>query len=681
MIFLSPLFLIGLLALLIPIAIHLFNFRRYRVIYFSNVDALQELQQETRKQSRLREILILLARLLAILFLVLAFAQPVIPRAHQQVAQGSTAVSVYVDNSFSAENRGKDGSLLDEALQKAREIVDAYQPDDLFQLVTNDLSGDQFRWLSKDEFLQALQEVSISPATPLLSAVVQRQLDFMEHSATANRELYLISDFQQSVTDIVALPQDSLAHLIFVPLEGDKQDNIFIDTLVLNAPAYYRGNTIKAQITIQNTSKDKQDEVPVRLYINNRERAMNLVDIPAEGKATVELAFAVDEIGCMEGYVALTDYPICFDDSLFFSINVKEQIRVLELTEGASNQAISKLFHSDSAVSFASCQVNRLDFSLLDGPNFIILNELSSISSGLSDKLSSFVDNGGSLLILPGEKCNLDGYNLLLSNCQAPLLGQYQHTKGSVEHLNLENALYNNVFESKVENMEKPVVDGYYRVQRGGNSLYETLMRMGNGDEYLTVTQKGSGKLFLFSAPLRVEHTSLVQQALVVPTIFNMALYSLPQGAPYSVLGATFPVPLPLSRMDEICHLTNKDKNFDIIPDVRLSNGCYALFVHDQPCLAGNYLLQGSGWQMGLAFNYSRRESWMEFFSDEDLKQLLANNHLSHCDVVRNHQKELSSYIRTQREGIPLWRICLILALLSLALEIALLLYNPKKTT
>ena len=59
MILSSPLFLLGLLALAVPIAVHLFNFRRYRKIYFSNVDYLEQLQSETRRQSRLRQLLIL----------------------------------------------------------------------------------------------------------------------------------------------------------------------------------------------------------------------------------------------------------------------------------------------------------------------------------------------------------------------------------------------------------------------------------------------------------------------------------------------------------------------------------------------------------------------------------------------------------------------------------------------
>ena len=77
--FVNPLYLIGLLAIAIPIVVHLFNFRRFRRVYFTNVRFLQALRQQTRKQSQLRHLLILLMRILAIAALVFAFAQPYIP--------------------------------------------------------------------------------------------------------------------------------------------------------------------------------------------------------------------------------------------------------------------------------------------------------------------------------------------------------------------------------------------------------------------------------------------------------------------------------------------------------------------------------------------------------------------------------------------------------------------------
>ena len=64
--FLYPNILWGLMAVSIPVIIHLFNFRKFRKIYFTNVRFLEELKQQTRKQSKLRHLLVMIARMLAI---------------------------------------------------------------------------------------------------------------------------------------------------------------------------------------------------------------------------------------------------------------------------------------------------------------------------------------------------------------------------------------------------------------------------------------------------------------------------------------------------------------------------------------------------------------------------------------------------------------------------------------
>ena len=77
--FVNPGFLYGLIAVAIPVIIHLFNFRRFRKVFFTNVEFIKELKQETRKQSKLKHLLVLLARILAVAAIVLAFARPYIP--------------------------------------------------------------------------------------------------------------------------------------------------------------------------------------------------------------------------------------------------------------------------------------------------------------------------------------------------------------------------------------------------------------------------------------------------------------------------------------------------------------------------------------------------------------------------------------------------------------------------
>src|ERR1700750_2304219 len=99
--FLYPAFLFALVSLAIPVLVHLFNFRRYQKVYFSNVQFLKEVQEQQSFRRNLKERLILAARLLALTFLVLAFARPYLSTHNAARAGAQRVVSIFVDNSYS----------------------------------------------------------------------------------------------------------------------------------------------------------------------------------------------------------------------------------------------------------------------------------------------------------------------------------------------------------------------------------------------------------------------------------------------------------------------------------------------------------------------------------------------------------------------------------------------------
>lgn len=158
--FLFPAFLFALAALAIPVIIHLFHFRRFKKVYFTNVRFLKEVKEETSARSRLRNLLVLLMRLLAVAFLVFAFAQPFLPQEDAEVQQGNKAVSLFIDNSFSMQALSQDVPLVEKAKQRAREVVKAYAPTDEFQILTNDFEGRHQRMVSQEDALALIDEVS-----------------------------------------------------------------------------------------------------------------------------------------------------------------------------------------------------------------------------------------------------------------------------------------------------------------------------------------------------------------------------------------------------------------------------------------------------------------------------------------------------------------------------------------
>ncbi len=124
--FVFPWFLLALAALAVPIIIHLFHFRRYKTIYFSDIRFLKQVNEEKTTVDQLKNRLILAARLLALLFLILAFAQPFFGKKDNKLNQGASSVCVYVDNSYSMGLKRSGESALDIAKTKAKEIANAF---------------------------------------------------------------------------------------------------------------------------------------------------------------------------------------------------------------------------------------------------------------------------------------------------------------------------------------------------------------------------------------------------------------------------------------------------------------------------------------------------------------------------------------------------------------------------
>ncbi len=664
MMFTYPAFLWGLLAVLIPVAVHLFNLRRYRKVYFSNVERLSELQSESRRQNSLRQWLVLAARVVAVAALVVAFARPVAgrPTAGTEM-EGNVAVSIYIDNSFSMESASGDGSLLDLARQKALEVASAYGRGVQYQLLTSEMDGSEMRWLNRDELAEAVESIEPSAAAPLMSTVATRQSDFLRQSRASARHAYLISDFQQSTADLAALPDDSTVRYTLVPLTGIEADNIYIDTLTLDAPAYFAGGAVAVAVTVRNSGNRDAEKVPLKLYLDGRERAMTTVDLAAHAEATATLRFSIDHAGWTDGMVTVEDYPVTFDDSYHFSLTAGERIKMLEIDGRTPNSALQKLFGHDTTVVYR-CE-RHLPPTLAEY-SFAVLNEVASLTSGEEQQLAAWVREGGSLMVVPPATGG-EGLNTLLGSLQAPQLGQWNRQTLRATSIDDGSSLYRSVFAGKNDDVEMPTVQGHYTLM-AQTAIKQSIIALADGSDMLTMSPSGEGKVYLFALPLSDEWSDFASQALFVPTVYNMALYSRPQAPASYTLGGSEPIVLQ-GRYDteQQPPQLSDGAETSITPDLRRMGNRQVMVPHGELSKAGIYRLGDEH----LAFNYPRRESELRYYSREEVAAAVAGR--ENYNVVHNSRKPIADELRARDKGHSLWRLFVLLALAALAVETILL--------
>src|SRR5690606_19409086 len=232
--FVQPSFLWFLGFLAVPVIIHLFNFRRFRKILFTNVRFLKELKEETQSQSKLKHLLVLLSRLLAITCIVLAFAQPFIPKNKNQAVSGQNVVSIYVDNSYSMNLQGDDGSLLDEAKNKTRSIISAYPASTKFQLLTNEFKGEQQRALGIEEAMELTDKIKITSSSRSAEEVFIRQNDSFKQDQGENHTAFWMSDFQKNYIVHPFSGKDSTLQHTLDSITTTSPFNVHVDSCWLN---------------------------------------------------------------------------------------------------------------------------------------------------------------------------------------------------------------------------------------------------------------------------------------------------------------------------------------------------------------------------------------------------------------------------------------------------------------
>lgn len=675
--FVNPLFLFGLAALAIPVIIHLFNFRKFRKVYFTNVKFIEELKMQTQRQSQLKHLLILLMRMLAIAALVLAFSQPYIPVSKTAPGQEERqAVSIYVDNSFSMEAAAAAGTLLDEALKDAREIASAYKSSDLFQLLTNDFRGKHQRFVSREDFFELLDEVEISPVTRNLSEVYKRQQDLFQEYGQKNKTAYFLSDFQNSVSDFQNIRPDTSIQTYLLPLEASERSNLYIDSAWFESPVHRVNQLVTLHVTISNASESNFEKIPVRLLINGQQRAIASFDIQADKDVEVRLPFTNNQTGIQYGRLEITDHPITYDDDFYFTYHVREQIPVLAINKDEENIYLNSLFGSDSAFVFQNAPQNQLDYASFNRFNLILLNGLNLISSGLSQELWRFVQNGGSIAVFPGPMLDRGSYREFLRNMSSTYYAAKDTFETRITRINTQSRLYDDVFESLPENIDLPAVFTHYPIRSSATTMLETFLEMQDGDIFLGGENTGRGKLYLFATPLDAEWTNFPKHAIFVPTLYKIALLSQTGNKLYYIAGENEQISLRRTELpgDQVFKIRSLQNDFEVIPEIRTLNSQVNIYTRNQIRKAGNYqIVDEDEVVTGIAFNYDRTESDLDILNNDKLQEKISDAELVNFSLLQPTGKSLTNMVAEMNTGIKLWKLFIVLALMFLLGEVILL--------
>ena len=387
--FQHPELLYALFLLLIPILIHLFQLRRFKKVAFTNVKFLKALEMQTRKSSQLKKWLILFTRMALLACIVLAFAQPFSTNTSDFKTAQETVV--YLDNSFSMEAKGSNGSLLNTAIT---ELINSVNEDEQITLFTNTTT---YPKTSIKAIKNDLIDLKMSQEQLPYSALVLKGSRMFSERSDTKKNLVLISDFQQQ-NEPLTLEGFNNSHINLVQLKPQEIGNISIDSVAINKSNL---ENYELEVYMSRTGKAGK-EISVALYNFNELTAKTAIDF--ENDQSVKFTIPANQT--FNGTLQIEDDYLSFDNSFFFNLSTNKTINVLAINE-ADDAFLYKLYGGEE-FNFQSFQLNQFNYNLITEQNLVVLNELTNIPDNLISALKSFQNNGGHLVIIPSAASEIN---------------------------------------------------------------------------------------------------------------------------------------------------------------------------------------------------------------------------------------------------------------------------------
>lgn len=633
--FKHPELLYFLFLLVIPILVHLFQLRKFKTEYFTNVKFLKELALQTRKSSKLKKYLLLATRMLLLAFMIIAFAQPFFKAKDSKNA--TNELYIVLDNSFSMQAKGQKGELLKRAVQDLLE----HTPENAnFSLIT---CSDNY-WNTDIKSIQKeLQNLKYSASPFQLEQLLAK---IKAHKSAFNKDIVVITDAVGLQSNQVKDTKDD-ENLYFIVPEAEKTDNIAIDSVYVNQTM---DNFYEIGVKLDAFGEDFND-IPIALYNKNKLIAKTLVNFETKSK-TINFTIPKEDF---HGYVAISDNSLEYDNTYYFSLSKPQKSNVISIGEPEKSGFLSKIYNAEE-FNYVNFSLQSLDYNLLDKQDAIILNELKDIPQALQTTLKSFVEKGGNLVVIPSAESSVSNMNSFLSNFGGIQFNMLGTSEKMITKINFSHPLFSGVFEKKVDNFQYPNTKTSFEISNSAP------MVLGYSDQtsFLSAIQNGISSVYVFAAPINKANSNFQNSPIIVPTFYNMGQNAQKAGITALVIGENKPfiVETTLGK-DEIVNVKNDKESF--IPVQQILNSKVKLTFNDNPKEAGNFSVYNNNQPIeNISFNFNRIESNLANINTDAISDF---KEISNVDSIFDT-------LQANRADNQLWKWFVLLALLFVALEV-----------
>ena len=630
-----PEFLYALFSILVPLIVHFFSFKRFRIEKFTNVAFLKNIKKENRKRSKLKKILILFTRLFALTSIIFAFSKPYLINSNKQNTQND--IIIYLDNSLSMSILEDNESIFSAS---KKEILETKFPTNKITLLTNNKS---FINIKNEELKSIINNIDYSQNQLSVEAVLNKSELLFSKSKKTKKYLLFISDFQKN-NDKVKIRNNSDYELITISKKPSKAINAFIDKIELKNKL----DNYELQICAK-SNYDK--EIQLSLYD----------DKILIGKSSLKKSddyvtnFILPKTKKIKGRIVIEDNGLSFDNEFFFNTPSLNKISVLTIGGNNSANQFKRIF-IENKFSYDFKNYKKINYDIIYKQNLIIISEIKKLPKDLIMHLKSFIDLNGTIIFIPNQDGDISNYNNLLKFNNISLK-KIHPTEKKITSINFDHPIYRESFSKIVENFKYPKTLRNFDIKHNGNKLlsYE------NNKPFLIE----KGRFFLFTAQISNENSNFSDSPLIVPTVYGIGANCVNTPKAFYYLQADNKLEIDLNA-DNGSKVKLSQENFDYTPIQETKKNKIKIILDDKLVKAGHYLLiNKSDTLETLSLNYNRNESVLIY---NDLKQITASNTFYN---IKNSLKNLKIDGKLNK----IWKWFVTFAIVFLAIEMLLLKY------
>jgi hypothetical protein len=645
---------------------------------------LEQMQKNRMKWLKIKELILLLLRMIIIGLIVLAFARPTL-RGFIGSSKASSSVVIILDRSASMESEGDTGTLFEEAIRFAGRLIDALEPSDQVLIIPFPVEEgiSSVEPINPGRLLRdKLNKIDISYRAGNIGEALKSSLEALNKSPELNREIYLLSDGQKAgwenlPPEVMSNEQWNGIHFFKIEFASNRDDNVGIIEVKTPPQLLAPGENLRLESELENFGKGTVENVLVGAIVDGERKAQTMVSLPPGRSQAVNFDFKLDSPGFHAGYVEIGYDNFGLDNRRYFSLQIPERIDLLAVSQAESDLDFTGLaLNREEAgqIKYEGIPVAELLRKNLSNYDVILLQDIKSLDPAREKALMTFVSGGGGLMVALGRQTDSRYWNGFLSDLAGINVSPQTGEKDEYiywDEFDLDHPVFSIYSKSNIEGADLDIPEiriNYYGNLTGGKVI-------GSSSTGVNLLAESSRlPLIVYGSGFDFVSGDLPAHSFFLPFLVRSVEYLGSRNADFGfagIIGQPFRWSIKADAGEisllapdesaEILRTTGSSGRIFVSGEVRREPGIYTLKSDDK-------ILSLT------AFNIDPVESRAEKITSDEIDETLGLK-IAELDP----QKDIKTAVSEARFGRELWKECLLLALILLIIESILGKTSPPK--